>query len=145
MTSFTDGRTILRAVTAIVSGNRDRSAMSSPAVRYAAFEGRLGDLNTDVSASFMPTVAADWREIFTWDGEAVMPAAEELRLRRLVTKAHAHGCKVRFWGTPDNVGTARDSVWRMLLDAGVDQISTDDVPGLATYVASRPWARTAGS
>ena len=79
----------------------------SPAVRYAGFEGRLGDLNTAVSTSFMPSVAADWREIFTWDGEAVMPAAEELRLRRLVTKAHAHGCKVRFWGTPDNVGTAR--------------------------------------
>ena len=136
MTAFTDSRTIPRAVTVIVSGNRDRGAMSSPPVRYAAFEGRLGDLNTDVPASFMPTVAADWQETFTWDGEAAMPTAEELRLRRLVARAHAHGRTVRFWGTPDDAGAARDAVWSMLLGAGVDQISTDDVEGLATYVAS---------
>ena len=136
MTAFTHDRTIPRAVTVIVSGNRDRGAMSSPALRYAGFEGRLEDLNTDVPASFMPTVGADWRETFTWDGAATMPKAQELRLRRLVAKAHAHGRTMRFWGTPDDAGAARDAVWSMLLGAGVDQISTDDVAGLATYLAS---------
>ena len=136
MTAFTDNRTIPRAVTVIVSGNRDRGAMKSPAVRYAGFEGRLGDLNSDVPGSFMPTVAADWQETFTWDGEAAMPTAEELRLHRLVARAHAHGRTIRFWGTPDDAGAARDAVWSMLLGAGVDQISTDDVTGLATYLVS---------
>ena len=110
--------------------------MSSPAVRYAGFEGRLGDLSTDVPASFMPTVAADWQETFTWDGEAATPTAEELRLCRLVARAHAHGRTVRFWGTPDDAGAARDAVWSKLLGAGVEQISTGDVAGLATYLAS---------
>lgn len=136
MTAFTDHRIQPRAVTAIISGNRDRGAMRSRATRYAGFDGRLGDLSTRFPRSFMPTVAADWQETFTWDGLADMPAAEERRLRRFVTEAHAHGRRVRFWGTPDAPGPARDAVWNILLEAHVDQISTDDVAGLATYLSN---------
>lgn len=135
MTSFTDRRTIPRAVTAIVSGHQDRHAIRSSPVRYAAYEGGPGDLRRSSSPSFMPTVAADWQENFSWDGVGDMPALEELRLRGLVTEAHALGRTMRFWGTPDHAGAAREAVWSMLLDAGVDQISTDDLAELATYLA----------
>ena len=83
----------------------------------------------------MPAVAADWQDSFSWDGVGRMPVLEELRLRSLVAEAHARGRTLRFWGTPDDPGDARDAVWTMLLDAGVDQVGTDDLAGLATFLA----------
>src|SRR5438034_1872133 len=41
LTVFRSGRTATNAVTVIISGNRDRSAMANETVRYAALDGRL--------------------------------------------------------------------------------------------------------
>lgn len=135
MTSFTDRRTDRGAVTAVVSGNRDRAAMRATPTRYAGYDGALGDLDDRMPPSFMPLVSADWSEAFTWDGTGAMPAGEERRLRHLVATAHRHGHRIRFWGTPDEPGEARDAVWRKLLDVGVDEISTDDLDGLQEFLA----------
>jgi hypothetical protein len=137
LTSSTDRRTTPRAVTAILSGHRDRDDMRASPRRFAAFEGRLGDLRSGVPRSFMPAVAADWQQTFSWDGVSDMPVLEELRLRSLVAEAHAAGRTLRFWGTPDEPGEARAAVWSMLLDAGVDQVGTDDLSGLATFLTQQ--------
>jgi hypothetical protein len=42
---------------------------------------------------------------------------------------------VRFWGTPDDPGPARDAVWREILAVGVDLISTDDLDGLEEFLS----------
>jgi hypothetical protein len=47
-------------------------------------------------------------------------------------EAHAKGCRVRFWATPDN-----PAVWQELLDAGVDLLNADDLAGLEQFLRSQ--------
>lgn len=135
LTSFTGDQTHRRAVTAVVTGHRDRATMAAQPLRYAGYDGRLSDLVSQAPASLMPLVSVDWTGEFTWDGTGPMPAEEEQRLRDIVATAHAHGYDLRFWGTPDEPGPARATVWRTLVDAGVDRINTDDLAGLREFLS----------
>lgn len=65
-----------------------------------------------------------------------MPAAERLKLRAIVARAHDRGYRVRFWATPDLAGPARTAVWREELRAGVDHLNTDDLAGLRRFLAA---------
>jgi glycerophosphoryl diester phosphodiesterase len=136
MTTFTADSTDKGAVTAVISGNRDRAAMLAEPTRYAGYDGRLADLDSGTTASFMPLVSDNWTNTFTWDGSGPMPAAEEQKLRDIVARAHQHGSRLRFWATPDQPGPARDRLWSKLLEVGVDQINTDDLDGLQRFLSS---------
>ena len=134
MTTFTPSKTHPGAVTAVISGNRDKAAMLAQSQRFAGYDGRLGDLDSNLPASFMPLVSDNWTKNFTWDGTGEMPASEEQKLRDIVARAHGHGYRVRFWATPDVAGAPRDAVWSELLKVGVDQINTDDLAGLQKFL-----------
>ena len=136
MTTFTAEGTEPGAVTAVISGNRDRAAIPATPVRYAAYDGRLSDLETGTPASFMPLVSDNWTTTFTWTGRGQMLAAERLKLRAIVARAHRQGYRVRFWATPDEAGPARSAVWREELRAGVDHLNTDDLVGLRRFLAA---------
>lgn len=137
MTTFTADRTEPGAVTAVVSGNRDRAAMLAEPVRYAGYDGRLTDLESGLPSSFMPLVSDNWTRTFTWNGDGPMPVTEREKLRAIVARAHEHGYRLRFWATPDQPGPARTAVWDELLDAGVDHLNTDDLDGLRRFLAAR--------
>jgi hypothetical protein len=122
------------AITVIVSGNRPLELMRSQPVRYAGYDGRLTDLDSDASAALIPMLSDLWGRHFTWRGEGGMPAPERQKLGEIVQKAHAKGRLVRFWATPDTRAPARDAVWRELLAAGVDLINTDDLQGLQEFL-----------
>jgi hypothetical protein len=122
------------AIMAIVSGNRPLELMRSQPVRYAGYDGRLADLETDAPAALIPMISDLWGRHFTWRGDGVMPAPERQKLGEIVQEAHAKGRLVRFWATPDTPGPARDAVWRELLAAGVDLVNTDDLQGLQEFV-----------
>ena len=135
MTTFTPSETHQGAVTAVISGNRDKAAMLAQSERYAGYDGRLSDLDSNLPASFMPLVSDNWSKNFTWDGTGDMPADQEQKLRDIVSKAHDHGYRVRFWATPDQAGPARDRIWSKLVEVGVDQINTDDLDGLQRFLS----------
>ena len=120
------------AVTVIVSGNRTPKDMLEQPLRYAAMDGRKDDLEANTSATLVPLVSENWKKIFTWDWQGEMPASERVALQQWVGRAHAQGKKVRFWNTPD-----RAEAWRILLDAGVDIIGTDDLGGLQRFLLSQ--------
>ncbi len=63
-----------------------------------------------------------------------MPTGEREKLYKIVSKVHRLGSKLRFWATPDQPGHAREAVWRELLEADVDLIGTDDLPGLHDFL-----------
>ena len=84
-----------------------------------------------VSAAFMPLISSNWFSQFTWRGEGDFPESQALELQRLVAQTHAEGRRLRFWATPDE-----EAVWRELRRAGVDLIGTDDLQGLASFLAS---------
>ncbi|MGP8297428.1 phosphatidylinositol-specific phospholipase C/glycerophosphodiester phosphodiesterase family protein [Streptomyces inhibens] len=122
-------------VTAVVSGDRGaRAPMEAERVRRAFYDGRPEDLGTTAPASFAPLVSASWTEMFDWQGVGPMPTEQRERLRQLVTTAHSERRRLRFWATPDMAGPAREAVWTQLLDAGVDHLNSDDLPGLETFL-----------
>jgi hypothetical protein len=130
------GRVLTRAVTVVVTGDRAaRAPLEAQRQRYAFYDGRLGDLGGGISASSMtPLISSDWGDSFRWRGSGPMPAEERSKLHSIVSAAYAGRQRLRFWGTPDAPGGAREAVWRELLDAGVDYISTDDLAGLARFL-----------
>lgn len=130
LTTWRDGRMESKAITVIVSGNRATKEIAAQPVRFAAVDGRSGDLETNPPPALVPLISDNWQKLFQWRWQGAMPASERAKLAAFVERAHAQGRKVRFWNTPD-----RPDAWRLLSDAGVDVIGTDDLAGLAAFFA----------
>ena len=128
LTTFTDSSIEHRAVRAIISGSRPLKTMRNFDLHYAAYDGRLTDLGSKLSSDFMPLISSSWARTFSWQGVGPIPNEERVRLRAIVTQAHAEGRKIRFWATPD-----RDTFWKELLDADVDYFNADDLEGLRDF------------
>ena len=129
LTTYRDGRSERKAVTAILSGNRPRTTLEAEAVRYAALDGRPEDLRGAAPAHLVPWISAGWGSLFTWKGEGAMPPAEREKLRKLVAEAHGQGRRVRFWATPE-----QPEFWKELLRADVDLIGTDRLSDLRDFL-----------
>jgi hypothetical protein len=137
LSTYGGGRVRLGAVTAVVSGDRAaRTPMEAQRTRYAFYDGRLADLRTPAPASFIPLISSNWTESFTWSGTGPFPVTERDALHSLVRGAHTRRQRVRFWGTNDIPGPARDALWQELLAARVDHINTDDLAGLEKFLRS---------
>jgi len=131
LTSFVDGVTTERAVTAIVSGGRDRGAMEAAGTRYAALDGRPVDLDGSAPVSLIPLVSDAWYQHFTWSGgETPMPDEQRNELAAILHRAHKQGRRVRFWATEDS-----PEVWRELANANVDLLNADDLEGLDEFLS----------
>jgi hypothetical protein len=136
-TSYYAGKVRRGPVTAVVSGNRPLAVMGAQEHRRAFYDGRIGDpgdLGPGSDAGLAPLVSANWTSLFTWRGVGEFPSGERARLDEIVRTAHAAGQRVRFWATPDAAGPAREALWRVLADADVDHINTDDLAGLAEFL-----------
>lgn len=134
-TTYKHGRVYPGAVTAVISGDRAaRTPMEAQTVRRAFYDGRLADLGSAATASFIPLISDNWTLNFTWLGTGPFPAAEREKLRGIIAAAHARRQKVRFWATPDLAGPARDALWSELLAADVDYFNTDDLAGLEAFL-----------
>lgn len=131
LTSFRNGRKETNAVLVIVSGNRSREIFAGETVRYAALDGGLADLDSDLPANLVAWISAQWGRTFKWRGVNAIPKEELARLKQIVAKAHQQGRRVRFWGAPD-----QQNFWAMMRDVGVDLINTDDLPGLQEFLCA---------
>ncbi|MFM6848463.1 MAG: phosphatidylinositol-specific phospholipase C/glycerophosphodiester phosphodiesterase family protein [Terrabacter sp.] len=132
MTVYRQGKVHRRAVTAVVSGNRDLPAMQAATTRWSFYDGRLTDLGKNISPTLMPLVSNNWSAV----GYAGGPFTDAHRalLRSYVDRAHAEGYQIRFWATPDAPGATRDTVWAEELAADVDVYNTDDLTGLQAWL-----------
>ena len=129
LTTIRDGKREEKAVTIIISGGRDFDTLIGQPVRYAGLDGRISDLDGDLPAQAMPWISDNWNLHFRWYGDGPMPDEQRKKLRAIVSKAHADGRRVRFWGTLDKEG-----LWNELLAADVDLIGTDNLPKLSDYL-----------
>ena len=134
LTRYTTAGVKPGAVTVYISGNRPRDVMENQKVRYAAYDGRMSDFDTDVSNEFIPIISDNWTKHFTWMGVGEMPNVEKEKLKHIVATSHENGQKVRFWATPDLPGPQREAIWTQLLNVGVDFINTDDLAGLQEFL-----------
>ena len=123
-------------VSVVVSGADVRPA--APAAKRVSYFGydmqpeRTRD--TGLPKAITPLVSAEWDAYFTWDGHGSMPSSERARLEEMVRVAHVVGSAIRFYDTPDDRGAARDALWRELVAADVDYISTDDLAGFGAFI-----------
>lgn len=139
LTVFGPAGTRSNAVSVVLSGNVPREDLAAAPERLAAVDGRLGDLDADPAPHLVPWVSARWGGLFAWRGTGPQPEVERARLRELVSRAHAQGRQVRFWGAPDF-----EPVWRVQLEAGVDRINTDRLTALAQFLDVVQVGRTVG-
>jgi N-acyl-D-amino-acid deacylase len=131
LTSFRDNEKQANAITVILSGSRDKKMFTGEIVRFACYDGTTNDLNSATSANLIPWISADWKKQFAWNGQGSMPESDQKKLREIVSQAHEHGRRVRFWGAPDFPGC-----WRQLRAAEVDLINTDDLAGLEKFLGN---------
>ncbi len=129
VSSHLDGELREKAVTIIISGDRPRAEIEKSNPRYAAIDGRLGDLDSAPPASLFPLISDNWGNHFKYRGQGEMPAAEREKLAAIVKKCHEQGRRLRFWATPEN-----STLWTQLRSAGVDLIGTDDLAALQRHL-----------
>ncbi len=118
----------------MISGSRPRQLMKGQKLRYATYDGRLSDLESDEPLSFIWLISASAKGTFTWRGQGPVPTGDIEKLKTVVRRAHAGNCKIRFWATLDEASPARTFMWKTLLDNGVDFLNTDDLVGLRSFL-----------
>lgn len=131
LTEFEGGREIRRAVTVILSGNRDEAGLRASPRRLAAMDGRRVHLDSELPATLIPWISENWRTFSpSWQWTGPMPDDVRRNLLDWVARAHARGRRLRFWNVPDT-----PSAWSELRAAGVDVIGVDDLAGLQAFLA----------
>ena len=125
-----DGQRQERAVIAIISGDRATAKIISDDSRIAGIDGRLADIDSGMPVLQMPVISDNWRKNFRWSGKGVISAEERTKLNEIVRKVHSKGRRLRFWATPDT-----PAAWKVLKDANVDLINTDNLAGLAKFLS----------
>lgn len=121
-----------KALSAIITGSRSLTMFKGETISYAAYDGELPDLDSEVPATVMPWISHNWSAAFRWHGVGEMPAEDAQKLHRIVERTHAKGRKLRFWGAPD-----KPVFWNAMLEAGVDIINSDDLAGLQKFMNER--------
>ena len=138
VTLYTPGRVYEKALHVVISGNRSRQLMLADSTRWATYDGRMEDLESDVSASFMWMVSDKWGDYFDWQGNGEIPKEQFDKLMKITRSATDRQRKIRFWATPDGNADLfsrenREKVWRLLAKAGCI-IATDDLQGLRDFL-----------
>lgn len=130
LTEFEGARETRRAVTVILSGNRDEAALRAAPRRWVAMDGRRVHLDSEWPATLIPWISENWRTFSSWHWTGPMPEEVRRDLRDWVARAHARGRRLRFWNVPD-----APAAWSELRAAGVDVIGADDLAGLQAFLA----------
>ncbi len=133
MTSFENGEKHTGSIMVVVSGNRPFDFMKSQETRFAGFDGRLPDLDSNIPATLMPVVSDNWAKYFTWDGTGQIPETERQKLQEYATKAKTAGYLLRFWNTPGQTPEQMVAVWTELKNAGVGLIGADHLKDLQQF------------
>ena len=131
LTTFHGDTKQTNAIMAIITGNRSREMFAGEDIRFAALDGDLADLDSTAAATLIPWISSNWSVSFKWRGVGAIPEAEKQKVKDIVAKAHRHGRRVRFWGSPD-----KPIFWREMLDDGVDIINTDDLAGAQEFLTT---------
>ncbi|GJM35737.1 MAG: hypothetical protein DHS20C18_47380 [Saprospiraceae bacterium] len=132
LSTYQHGEAKAGPVKVLISGNRPIADILNDDPKLVALDGRPKDLDNNIPASFMPVVSDNYKHILSWTGEGQIKDTERQKLKELVTNTHAQGKQLRLWASPDN-----PTVWKFLLDNGVDLINTDLVEGFRRYFETK--------
>ena len=131
---FENGIKTTKAILVVVSGNRPFEFMQAQTIRYAGYDGRMGNLDSDISPTLMPVVSDNWRKYFKWNGIGEIPGNEKQKLQEIAAEAKDNGYILRFWSTPNRTSEQRKAVWTELKNAGVGLIGADNLNELQQFL-----------
>jgi len=117
------------AVTIFLSGGRPTDAVLNAEPKLAFLDGRPSDIGAQIPAELMPVISDHYKNHLSWNGQGEMPDDEKLKLRKLVSKVHAEGKKLRLWASPDNW-----NAWETFRAIGIDLINTDTPKKFAAFM-----------
>jgi len=138
LTSYTRDNVSTKAVAVVISGNRPRELMLREELRYATYDSRLPDLESDLPKHFIRLVSDNWANHFSWTGSGPMTAQEHKKLARITKKVHSKGYLLRFWNLPASDPLLRTKVWTESLLSGVDLINIDDLRAYHDFILKHP-------
>lgn len=137
LTTFSNQGIHYKELLVVISGNRPKQRMLQDSIRYAAYDGRLSDLNKTFPANFLYWISDNWEDHFYWRGDGAFSPSEIIKLESIAALAQKKGVLLRFWKTPDKSERMRERTWGLLLSAGVDIIGTDHIAHLHDYLKER--------
>jgi hypothetical protein len=132
LTTFRAGAMQTNAIRVIITGHRAKEMFAGEAIRYAAMDGDLADLDSGEPAALIPWISDNWAQSFKWRGSGAIPDADKLKLKGIVAKAHQQGRRVRFWGAPN-----QPAFWDEMLANDVDLINADDLAGAQKFLLKK--------
>lgn len=128
LTTVENGELKQGAVTVFLSGGRPTDAVLNAEPKLAFLDGRPSDIGKQISADVMPVISDHYKNHLSWNGKGEMPEDEQLKLRKLISKVHAEGKKLRLWASPDH-----PSAWETFRALGIDFINTDTPKKFAAF------------
>jgi len=137
LTTYTSYSIRKRAVSVIISGNRPRELMQNEHTRYATYDGRIQDLNSEIPSNLVMLISDDWEEHFAWRGKGSMSKEDRNKLMQIIDRAHSNNYKIRFWNLPTNNVFQRDAVWEKLIEFGVDLITVDNLKAYREFFSNK--------
>jgi glycerophosphoryl diester phosphodiesterase len=121
-----------KSLRVFISGNRAIEQIRNDAQSLFSIDGRPEDLGKGFTEQEMPVISENYRKIISWNGKG-SPSKEDLnKLTLLASKVHAENKKLRLWGIPDH-----ENGWSVLLEAGVDLVSTDKLKELNVFLTTK--------
>jgi len=130
ISSYENHRFIPRQLTIVLTGHKPEKTLKAQASRLAFMDEDLMKTGKDtLTTNFYQTASCRYSRMLNWDGTGAMPESEKSRLCQYVKKAHQFGKKVRLWASPEN-----KTVWKELLNCGVDLINTDKLVELKDFL-----------
>jgi len=128
LTVLENGELKQGTVTVFLSGSKPTEAVLNSEPKLCFLDGRPGDIGKQIPAELMPVISDHYKNHLSWSGTGEMPEDEQLKLRKLVSKVHAEGKKLRLWASPDN-----PNAWKTFQSLGIDLINTDKPQKFAAF------------
>ena len=134
LSGYDNGVYTQRQVTVVITGHKPYELIRAQKNRLAFIDEDLMEVKQDtLSKNLYQTASCKFSHLLKWDGKGSLSPFERQRLRTYVMMAHRFGKKVRLWASPEN-----ETVWRELLNCGVDLINTDKLVQLKNFLQAGP-------
>ncbi|OJT03022.1 Altered inheritance of mitochondria protein 6 -like protein [Trametes pubescens] len=138
LTTFANGTLTRSAVTVVGTGNSPLEQIKELSPRDFFFDAPLSQLtdpslNTTWDATLAPLASTDYEAVVGWNGFGTISDEQKGNITKFVGDAHERGIAARFWNTPAWPVSARENIWRALLENGVDWLNADDLAAASSF------------
>ncbi|KAK7064150.1 alkaline phosphatase [Favolaschia claudopus] len=119
-------------VVVVGTGNTPLAGVQALSPRDFFFDAPLTTLNSTFDITLSPIASTDYEVAVGWSGIGSINDTQLAAIKKFVGDAHSLNIRARFWDTPGWPISARNNVWKTLIDNGADWLNADDLEAAAT-------------